>query len=82
MKNSYPQIPFEKKSENKDDKTRLLFRERDNYMFGGVLGGLGRYWNIDPSVLRLIFLILVPLSGCLIIIIYLILMKSIPLEPE
>ena len=82
MKNSYLQIPFEKKSENKDDKTRLLFRERDNYLFGGVLGGLRRYWNIDPSVLRLIFLILVPLSGCLIIIIYLILMKSIPLEPE
>lgn len=37
---------------------KKLFRSRKNRLVGGLLGGVGEYLNVDPSVVRLIFLIL------------------------
>lgn len=34
---------------------RLLRRSSNDRVFGGVCGGLGRYWNVDPVVLRVVF---------------------------
>ncbi len=34
---------------------RLLRRSSSDRVFGGVCGGLGRYWNVDPVVLRVVF---------------------------
>ncbi len=34
---------------------RLLRRSGNDRVFGGVCGGLGRYWNVDPVVLRVVF---------------------------
>lgn len=34
---------------------RLLRRSSHDRVFGGVCGGLGRYWNIDPVILRVVF---------------------------
>lgn len=34
---------------------RLLRRSSTDRVFGGVCGGLGRYWNVDPVVLRVVF---------------------------
>lgn len=34
---------------------RLLRRSNDDRIIGGVCGGLARYWNIDPIILRVAF---------------------------
>ncbi|NGX51798.1 MAG: hypothetical protein KR126chlam5_00085 [Candidatus Anoxychlamydiales bacterium] len=35
---------------------RKLYRSRSNKKVAGVLGGLGNYFNIDPTIIRLLFL--------------------------
>ena len=39
--------------ENKMNKT--LYRTEDDKMLGGVCGGLGKYFEIDPTIVRLFF---------------------------
>lgn len=34
---------------------RTLRRSRSNKVLGGVCGGLGDYFNIDPVIVRLLF---------------------------
>lgn len=41
---------------------KRLYRSRTNRMLGGVCGGLGEYLNLDPTVIRLIW-VLAGLSG-------------------
>jgi phage shock protein PspC (stress-responsive transcriptional regulator) len=42
---------------------RLLRRSTSDRVFGGVCGGLGRYWNVDPVVLRVVFGVSLLLGG-------------------
>ena len=70
------------KTEANEEEVRLLFRSRSDYLFAGVLGGLGYYWNIDSTIIRILFLFLTMLTIGLTVIIYFILIKAIPLEPE
>ncbi|RYL93637.1 PspC domain-containing protein [Sporolactobacillus sp. Y61] len=37
---------------------KKLYRSRENKILGGVLGGIGEYLNIDPTLIRLIFIVL------------------------
>ncbi|MFM2357971.1 MAG: hypothetical protein RJA61_708 [Candidatus Parcubacteria bacterium] len=37
---------------------KRLYRSKTNRVFSGVCGGLGEYLNIDPVVLRLLWVIL------------------------
>ncbi|MCD8010454.1 MAG: PspC domain-containing protein [Lachnospiraceae bacterium] len=41
---------------------KRLFRSRDDVMIAGVCGGLGEYFHIDPTIIRLVWA-LVGLSG-------------------
>ncbi len=43
--------------------SRKLYRSIDNRMVGGILGGLGEYFDVDPTVLRLIFVLLFIFTG-------------------
>ena len=56
---------------------RRIYRDPDNRILGGVCGGMGAYWHIDPLIIRIIFAVasLIFLSGVLI---YLILWIVIP----
>lgn len=47
-------------------------RSRNNIMIAGVCGGLGEYFNIDPILFRIIF-VLLAVSGSLGVWIYLLL---------
>ncbi len=62
-------------------QTRKLYRSRTDKMIGGVCGGLAAYLNIDPTVVRAIFILLAltPLHGVLI---YIILWIITPPEPQ
>mgnify|MGYP006273524265 CR=1 FL=1 len=38
-------------------KTRRMYRHPENNVLGGVCGGLGAFWNTEPLILRILFLI-------------------------
>ncbi len=42
---------------------KKLYRSRENRVLGGVCGGIGEYFEIDPVIVRLIFLILFFVGG-------------------
>ena len=43
--------------------TNRLYRSRTNKVFGGVCGGLAEYFEVDPVVLRILFVLLVIFGG-------------------
>jgi phage shock protein C len=50
-------------------------------MMGGVCGGLGEYLAIDPTLIRVLF-ILAAIFGGHGVLLYLILLLLVPIEPE
>lgn len=60
--------------------TKKLYRSRKNYMLAGICGGLGEYFDIDPTIIRLAVAFTIFLGGG--ILVYLIAWMIIPLEPE
>ncbi len=58
-----------------------LYRSRANKVLGGVCGGLGHYFNIDPVLIRLVWLLLIFFGG-IGLVLYLIGWIIIPAEPE
>lgn len=42
---------------------KRLYRSHHNKVFAGICGGIGEYCNIDPTVLRLIWVLVVIFTG-------------------
>ncbi len=63
-----------------NDSAKKLFRSRVNRKIGGVCGGLGEYFGIDPTLVRLLFVLGILVWGGTLIA-YLILLIVIPEEP-
>jgi len=42
---------------------KLLYRSKKNKIFFGICGGLGEYLNIDPTILRLVWMLVVIFTG-------------------
>ena len=62
---------------------RRLFRNRDDAMLAGVCAGLGRYFGVDPVLVRLILVALALVSAVLpALIFYLAAWFLIPQEPR
>lgn len=59
---------------------KRLYRSCNNRILGGVCGGLGEYFDIDPVLIRLIFVLLTFVAAG--IVIYLIAWVVIPEDPE
>lgn len=59
---------------------KKLYRSRRSRVFGGVAGGLGTYFNMDPILIRVIFVLVTLLHG-LGLLAYIILWIVIPEEP-
>ena len=57
---------------------RRLYRSRDVRMVAGVAGGLAAYLNIDPSLVRILWVVLIPLTGGLILLLYLAMALIVP----
>jgi len=62
-------------------ETKRLFRSRTDVMIGGVCGGLAKYLNFDPTVIRLVFVLLLFIGGGGFWI-YLVLWLITPVEPS
>ena len=62
------------------DEKRLM-RSADERMIAGVAGGLSHYFSMDPTLVRLIF-VLLALAGGPGLLLYLILWVVMPEAPE
>ncbi len=54
-----------------------MYRDPDNRIIGGVCSGMGAYWDIEPWIIRVVFLALA-MAGGLGLIVYLILYIVLP----
>lgn len=62
---------------------KRLYRSRTEKKFGGICGGLGEYLDIDPTIVRLLMLIVIFFSGIIPGLIgYLIALWIIPEKPR
>ncbi|MFA5075487.1 MAG: PspC domain-containing protein [Candidatus Babeliales bacterium] len=57
-----------------------LYRSRTDKKIAGVCGGLAKYFDVDPVIIRLVWLLFVLFGGSGLII-YIIAWIIIPLEP-
>lgn len=64
-------------------EAKKLKRSRTDKMLGGVLGGIARHYELDATVLRIIYVLVSLFSAAFPgMIVYLILWVLIPLEEE
>ncbi len=62
---------------------KRLYRSRHNKVVAGVMGGLGEYFELDPVLMRVIFLGLTAFSAIFPgILAYLLMALVMPKEPE
>jgi phage shock protein C len=60
---------------------KRLYRSRDDKMLGGVCGGLGEYLDVDPTLIRVLWVVVTVLGAGTGLIAYIILWFLIPVEP-
>ena len=71
----------QKVTEKEGSMEKRLYRSRSDRMIWGVCGGLANYFNVDPTVVRLITVLLLFLGGFTILA-YIILAIVVPLKPS
>jgi phage shock protein C len=64
----------------KQSKPKSLYRSKKDRVLGGVAGGLGEYFEVDSTLIRLIFIILF-FSGGTGLLLYLVLWLIMPSKP-
>jgi phage shock protein C len=60
---------------------RRLYRSRSDTMLGGVASGLATYLNADPALVRIAWAVLIPLTGGIAFLAYIVGWVVIPEEP-
>jgi phage shock protein C len=60
--------------------SQRLFRSRTNKVFAGVCGGLAEYFDVDPIIIRIIFVLMVLFGGSGILL-YIAAIFIVPLKP-
>ena len=66
---------------NQQIPPKRLYRSRANRLLGGVCGGLAEYFNVDPTIMRIIIILLTLLGGVMIVI-YIVLWVIVPENPK
>ncbi|WP_148339648.1 PspC domain-containing protein [Aquicella siphonis] len=59
---------------------KKLYRSRRESMIAGVCGGIAEYFNIDPTWVRILFVLFFFAGGCALLA-YVILWVLVPLRP-
>jgi phage shock protein C len=62
------------------ETTHKLYRSKSNRKLAGVCGGLGEYLGADPTIVRVLFIVLAVFGGAGLII-YLAMWLIVPPEP-
>jgi phage shock protein C len=55
-----------------------LYRSRDDRMLAGVAGGLAEMWGADPSLVRIVWALLVLFTGGLALVVYIVMALVVP----
>jgi len=58
-----------------------LYRSSRDQMIGGVAGGIGESWNLDPTLIRILFILMVLVGGGGVLL-YIILWIVLPLDDQ
>jgi phage shock protein C len=62
---------------------KRLYKSKDDKIFAGVLGGIGEYFDIDPTILRLLYILIAVMTALFPAIIgYIIAALVVPKRPE
>ena len=64
-----------------NENGKKLYRSRDDRMIAGVCGGLGQYYAIDPTLVRVLYALGAVLTGSVLFWVYIIMLIVIPEEP-
>jgi phage shock protein PspC (stress-responsive transcriptional regulator) len=64
-----------------DNQVKRLYRSNQNRMIAGICGGLAEYFNIDPSIVRLLAVVGFFVTASVVFWAYLILWIVIPEAP-
>jgi len=75
-------MDYEDENRKKDRDVKRLYRSGKDKLLGGVCGGIGKYFDVDPVIIRLIWVILAIASLGTAILVYLILWVIIPRDPS
>ena len=62
------------------DPPRKLYRSKTNRQLAGVCGGLAEHFNLDPTLIRVLFVLLAVLGGSGVIL-YVAMWIIVPKEP-
>jgi phage shock protein C len=64
------------------DNNKRLYRSSSDVMLGGVAAGLAEYFNLDPTIMRLLFVLLAFVTGGLpAVLVYAVLWAVVPRSP-
>lgn len=50
------------KNQPKNPEVKRLYRSKTDRMLGGVCGGLAEYFNVDPTIIRLLWVLITFMS--------------------
>ena len=59
---------------------RRLYRSRDDRVVAGICGGLGEYFQVDPVLIRILWIVLIFAGGAGVLL-YLLMWILIPRQP-
>jgi len=59
-----------------------LYRSPSDRVLAGVAGGMAETYDMDPAVVRIVWALLILLTGGLLLILYLVIALVVPLRPE
>ena len=62
------------------DATRKLYRSKTNRQVAGVCGGLAEYFNLDATLIRILFVVLAVLGGS-VLVLYVAMWIIVPKQP-
>lgn len=65
----------------REGEGRRLTRSQDNRMITGVCGGIGEYFKVDPTWIRLAWVVLAVVTWGIAAVLYLVAMLAMPEEP-
>lgn len=74
-------MPGSKKDTEKEQLSQRLYRSESDKIVAGVAGGLGEYFKIDPTIIRILFILLTIFGGSGLII-YIVLWLVIPSKSD
>jgi phage shock protein C len=63
-------------------QTKKLYRSRNDKVFTGLAGGIGKYFAIDSTMVRILLVVFEFLTAGLLIFVYLIVALFVPKEPQ